>query len=965
MLPACRRLRRFARARFVDVRRPAPSAFRHLAIAEAGSGSRDSVTILPAPDRFFIAPESHSRGTMKLLTFVAFAAAMTFMVPAFGAAQPAAPAAAPAAGTISGTVRDARKRPVAGASVDVRRGEQRSTVVTAGDGTFTLAVAPGLYDVVVRKGGFQSAEDPGVTVLGGTATPINVTLVEATTSNLRVIGTVSTRSTARSTIAAVSSLPAATLVERQSTTLQEVLPEIPGVTFNRGQSVDPYEFFAVRGGLTETRVQLDGHPVVPAVGGKWNLAEINPQVFGGADVYKGAGIDSGANAGESVFGTLNLRTRDFTPTNRAEIGAGVDEYGAQFSTFAASGNALRDNRLSYVLDYNVAGTVGPEDGALVNAVLVDPVANPGQAVIGYQSTLDDRIRSTSELAKLRYRLSDATSVSAAYVGFQGVQNPQGIAYGTSVGAVTIVPTIDGQYNAPYAQNLIGHTVTGYQWFPGTTTAINEPFFEAELRTTFKNDTLLLRPYTGVVDRIVNGDQEVFFTAPQFGQAWNLNPDGTYSPNLGSVYEESEVNRLHGVTFNYLHPFGENTLNFSYDYHSVYSSSYFGDPNPATNTAHTVNGDTYEISVAPTTARTNDLSLSTALTVAPNLKLGLGEYFTLWKLDYLVEDPAIVAANPTVDFNDLPISLVGRSRSYGHTDPHIGLNYRPNAKFALRASAGSGITVPYASQVSGLPSVSNASGTSNGQAVLTNVNPNLNPETTVAYDLGADVVLPATSLLSVDLFHNTIHNPFLLSTFPVTAPPNTPRPYSEETQWLNGPIARAYGFELSLRSPERRGWGYNLTGTLERAYYDQIPPSFYALAASNAVNGAQLNGDNIIPYAQGHAELRWIGRDVRTAFGADYTGANNWTYGPAYATFFFALQKDVGHVGKLRISVDNLFNHGNGDPYGVAIQNGGFSTYLLGPNASGTGLAGSSLAQAFQSIPPRTFRFSLSKTIGGP
>jgi hypothetical protein len=66
---------------------------------------------------------------------------------------------------------------------------------------------------------------------------------------------------------------------------------------------------------------------------------------------------------------------------------------------------------------------------------------------------------------------------------------------------------------------------------------------------------------------------------------------------------------------------ENALNFSYDDHSVYSSSYYGDPDPATNTANTVNGDTYEISVAPTTARTHDLSLSTSLAVLPNLKLG--------------------------------------------------------------------------------------------------------------------------------------------------------------------------------------------------------------------------------------------------------------------------------------------------------------------------------------------------------
>ncbi len=902
-----------------------------------------------------------------LFGVLGLAAALTLPAAAPAGAQFAPPVAStppPGArsyGVVSGSVVDSLKRPLAGATVEASGNGARTAATTAADGSFSLKLAPGVYTVAVRRAGFQAVDSEGVAVLAGGSTALTVTLSELSTSNLRVIGSVTTRTAARSAISAVSSLPQGTLLERQSTTLQEVLPEIPGVTFNRGTSVDPYEFFAVRGGLTETRVQLDGHPVSPAVGGKWNLAEINPQVFDGVDVFKGAGID-GANAGESVFGTVNLRTRDFTSTNRNEVQLGIDEYGAQFSSFALSGNLLKDNRLSYVANYNIAGTHGPEDGALVNAVLIDPVNNPGQAVIGYQDTLTDRVRSASELLKLRYRFSDATSLTGAFIGFQGTQNPQGIAYGTSVGAVTIVPTIDGQYNAPYAQNLIGQTVTGYQWFPGTKTYINEPFFEAELRTAFKNDTILLRPYTGVVDRIVDGSAEANYTAPEFGQAWNLNPDGTYSPNLGSVYEETEVNRLHGVTFTYLHPYGENNvLNFSYDYHSDYSSSYYGDPNPATNVANTVNGDTWEISVAPSTARTGAFSLSTALQFSPKLKLALGDYQTSWKLDYLVEDPALIAANPTVDLGDLPISLVPRSRTYQHNDPHVGLNYRPNANFAIRLSAGSGITVPYASQVSGLPSVSNASGTTNGEAVLNNVNPNLNPETTVAYGLGTDFVFPNKTLLQLDLFHNTVHDPFLLSTYPATAPPGSPRPYDRETQWLNGPLLRAYGLELTLRSPERRGWGYNLTATLERAYYDQIPDSFYALAASNAINGAQLNGDNIIPFSQAHGEVRYVTKDLRVAFGSDYTGANNWTYGPAFATFFLSLQKDAGVLGKLRISADNIFNHGNGDPYGVAIQNGGFTTALLGPNAGGTGIVGSSETQALQSFTPRTFRFSLVRS----
>ncbi len=897
------------------------------------------------------------------------AAALAFPLQAPAGAQPVAapptastpPASAIDGGSVKGTVVDAQRRPLPGATIEASGLGKTTYAATAGDGSFSLVLPPGVYTIAVRKTGFQSADNEGIAVLAGGSTALTVTLSEISSSNLRVIGSVTSRTAARSSIAAVSSLPLGTLLERQSTTLQEVLPEIPGVTFNRGTSVDPYEFFAVRGGLTETRVQLDGHPVSPAVGGRWNLAEINPQVFGGVDVFKGAGID-GANAGESVFGTVNLRTRDFTAKNRNEVQLGIDEYGAQFSTFAFSGNLLKENRLSYVLNYNVAGTHGPEDGALVNAVLTDP-AFPGQALVGYQDTLNDRVKSTSELLKLRYRLSDATSLTGAFIGFQGTQNPQGIAYGTSVGAVQIVQTLDGQYNAPYAQNLIGQTVTGYQWYPGTKTFINEPFFEAELRTAFKNDTILVRPYTGVVDRIVDGGAEVNYTAPQFGEAWSLNPDGTYSPNLGSNYQETEVNRLHGATFTYLHPYGENNvLNFSYDYHSDYSSSYYGDPNPATNVANTVNGDTWEISVAPSTARTHSLSLSTVLQLNPKFKLALGDYQTSWKLDYLVEDPALIAANPTVDLGDLPISLVPRARSYAHNDPHFGLNYRPNSNFALRFSAGSGITVPYASQVSGLPSVGNASGTSNGEATLNNVNPNLSPESTVAYGLGADFVLPNKAQLQVDLFHNTVHDPFLLSTYPATSPAGSPRPYDRETQWLNGPILRAYGIELALKSPERLGWGYNATATFERAYYDQIPQSFYVLAASNALDGAQLNGDNIIPYAQAHGEINYATKDLRVAFGSDYTGANNWTYGPAFATFFLSLQKDAGVLGKLRISADNIFNDGNGDPYGVAIQNGGFSTALLGPNSTGTGLAASSQSQALQSFTPRTFRFSLVKSL---
>jgi hypothetical protein len=863
--------------------------------------------------------------------------AVLFTASAYTAASaaPIVVAQAPAPGTVSGAVLDARQAPLGAATIDATGAGAHASTTSAPDGKFSLTLTPGIYDVIVRKGGFQPAEDASVTVTPGSATPIRISLIEATVSNLRVIGTVSTRAVASSSITALSSLSATTLAERQVPSLQEVLPEIPGVTFGaRGDTTDSYQYFTVRGASIETRVQIDGHPVSTGYGGRWDLSQVDPGLFGGIDVFKGAGID-GANAGESVFGTINLRTRDFTANNVAEGKFGIDHYGAQFSSYAASGNLL-DGRLSYVLNYNVNGIVGPEHGALGWDVLPD-ANKPGYGLLIFRDTLSDSVTQRSELAKLRYRFSDTTSFSAGFVGFQGNQNPQGVAYGSSVGPIAVEPTqnVGGtiEYNAPYAQGYIGTTVPGLIWYPGTLTSTSQPFFEGELRTAIHNDTLLLRPYTGVITRFVDGNAESAYPDAIFGTGWTKAPDGTYQESFQSAYDEIEVNRLHGTTFTYLHPYGaDNVLNFTYDYHSAFTYDDVGYPDLATY-------------VAPTTARTNDLSLSTVLGLAPKLKLALGDFETIWKLDYLQGADAS--------------SLVALARTVSHNDPHVGLNYRPSANFALRASAGSGVSVPYASQVSGLPTVSNGN---SGINTLLTVNPNLNPEVTVAYGLGTDIVLPGRTKLSLDLFHDTIHSAFVYSTHSVPLTQTSTIPYSQVSQWLNGPIERNYGLEFALASGNPYGFGFDANATLQRAYYDQLSPSFYALAASTAINGAQING---IPFAQAHGELTYTRKkdNFGASFGADYAGANNWTNGPGLVTFFTTLRRDVGDLGTFRVSVSNLFNRGTGAPYGFAVLNGGFATPQLGPDPSGNGLAFSSIPQFLQSIPPLTIRFSVSKRIG--
>ncbi len=874
---------------------------------------------------------------MNFLPLVLSAVSLTASAYATASAAPSviAQVQAQATGSISGTVLDARRVPLGGATIDATGAGAHASTISAGDGTFTLVLGPGLYDITVRKGGFQQAEDPSVVVTSGSATPIRVSLIEATVSDLRVIGTVTTGGAASSSITPVSSLGSATLVERQVPSLQEVLPEIPGVTFGaRGETTDPYQYFTVRGASIETRVQIDGHPVNTGYGGRFDLSQIDPGVFGGIDVFKGAGID-GANAGESVFGTINLRTRDFTANNIGDVKFGIDQYGAQFSSYAASGNLL-DRRLSYVLNYNVDGIVGPEHGSSGWDVLPD-ANRPGYGLLIFQDSLSDSVTQRSELAKLRYRFSDTTSLSAGFVGFQGVQNPQGVSYGSSVGPISVEPSqnVGGtiEYNAPYAQKLIGASVPGYIWYPGTLTSTSQPFFEGELRTAIGNDTLLLRPYTGVITRFVDGNAEAAYPDALYGTGWTKTANGTYQEAFQSAYDEIEVNRLHGTTLTYLHPYGRNNfLNFTYDYHSQFTYDNVGYPDLA-------------IYVAPTTARTNDLSLSSVLTLAPKLKVALGDFETIWNLDYLQGADAA--------------SLVSSKRTASHNDPHIGLNYRPSSNFALRASAGSGVTVPYASQVSGLPTVSNGN---SGVNTLLTVNPDLNPEVTVAYGLGTDIVLPGRTKVSLDLFHDTIHNAFVYSTYGVPLTKTSTIPYSQVSQWLNGPIERNYGLELAAASGNPYGLGFNANLTLQRAYFDGLSPSFYTLAASTAINGAQING---IPYAQAHGELTYARKrdNFGAAFGADYSGANNWTNGPGLVTFFATLRRDLGDLGTFRLSVSNLFDRGTGAPYGFAVYNGGFATPQLGPDATGNGLAYGNIPQFLQSIPPLTIRFSLSKRLG--
>jgi len=996
-------------------------------------------------------------------------------------AQTPANSATATTATLIGNVIDAStNRPLGGVTVVATGFATNYATTSAGDGTFTLALPAGVYDINANKGGFQAGQVSAFAVVSGVTSALRIPLVEANSNSLRTIGRVSVarRNSLNTTASASATLDSGTITQRQLPNLSDTVPELPGVTLLRTTGATANSFFVVRGGDVETKVNIDGHPVSVGTFGNYNTNYAIATIFDQVEVLKGAGLN-GPTAGESVFGTVNLRTRDFSPTNYADFQVGADSF--KGSLYSAFGNVnLLKGKLSILAGRAYSGYRGPYDSYLANRIGANTgiVPNTYQipsftGLIQWQGDLSNRYGLQGELAKARYRFSNATSVTAEYLGLQGQYIPQGGSYASFEGYATIAPCYNtigrnsvpgasaadcnagSQYNAPYTAGLIGQSVPTYFWFPSSYIQNNEPQFSAELRTTLKNDTLLLRPYTALVNRFISGDRENRYPGNNGGwyqvvngancQASFVGPDsrtgtttgakgpcfsstfagptgpayiGSSNPGavvysttptaptctpstpcyttptgtqndgkigFGTPFSQPEVDRLRGVTFQYLHPVHENLYGFSYDYNSDDTNSTTNDTSATyPGCTLTLGGGTNNlgpgtlgaqpncpasifanlpqtaIAIPPTIIRKNDFAATAQLQLTPALQTSLGLYFTNYRSSAQVEDPNVLAAytaGPGTAY--APVALVDRTNTVNHVDPHIGLTYRVDQNLVLRASGGSSVTLPYASIISGLGSVDRPNGANNAAYTLSLANSSLRPETTVAYDLGFDLRLRDSGIFSFDAYNNTVHNIFasVTSAIPPVASVVAPGGYFQ-SQTINGPIGRYYGIEAAFNKSVPIGFGYTLQGSFERAYLDQLPLSIYN-GPINLVNGKQLdgsvNGQGSIPYAKGYGEIRYAGiRNSLVTLGADYEGANNSTYGPAYTLFNSTIRFEVAHSVAFQMAIDNISNFSTGTALARALFNQGSGTIRQGPGTANASLRTKSL----QAVNPRTYRFTL-------
>jgi hypothetical protein len=994
------------------------------------------------------------------------------------------------AGTITGQVVGDSASGLSGAQVLVEGSGQHQSTTTDNSGNFSVSVPPGLYTVTVVKAGYQTGSND-VTVIGGAPVTLNVTLTATTLSNLNVIGRTSSTGGASAARFNISSTPTRTLSQQQLTIrntpdLTSILQELPGVTIPRATS-NPNQSFLIHGLRYETKTEIDGHPISSGTGGTFLTNYTPAAIFGSVDVLTGGGL-LGPTSGESGVGIVNLRTPDFTAKDSGFIQGGLDSYGGTQYTAVIDVNFLKDNKLSLILARDFSGYRGPTYGTQqADYTGATPAFGTGapatltNGIVQYIADFSDTYSLNGELAKMRYKFSDATSLTLEFLGLQGRFDPQGGAYGQYIGQLT-VPTcinknvagngaacnVTSEYNSPAAQGSIGQTIPIYGFYPGSDVRQNQPNFNLDFKTTIGNDTVLFRPYTAAINRLIDGTQEnnvpgdngggwyqvtssancqanfvaaaagVGAKGPCFaagsspvaayiGGAANTSPvvyattntplvctattpcyttstglNNSGQVGYGSPYTTLELDKLAGYTFSYIHPFGSNTLNLSFDHYYDDTQAFVNDTSPlaagctfvlGSGVANTPGTPGYQagcplatlrpspINVPETFTSVSSLALSGQFQLTSKLEFDAGGYFTHYLINGQQQNPGYLAAEtpiygapsaafPAGETGAIPVNLSGFQNSVSHFDPRSGLIFRPNKDLVFRFTAGSSMSIPYASLVSGFTTYAQGS----TSTTVTAPNANLLPEELVTLDLGSDWRTPDGTVLSGDIYNTVVHNPWLnphvqicnsQPTCAIALPglEQTSAGYTSIT--VNGAQQYAQGVDFSITREPAVGFGYRVNTSFERLYYLDTPAAYLA-TPQVYFNGNQFvstgSGNTSVPYAKGYGEIQYAGKNQSLIrFGADYEGNNNEYNAPAFWIFDAGARVNTGfHDVLLGVSVENLFNENFNALLGRGVEYAGLEPVTGTAAPGGYTYATGTYNTALVAPAPITFRFTLTK-----
>ena len=901
------------------------------------------------------------------------------------------------AGVLVGTVASAGV-PVAGADVTAM-GLKSYSVRSDAAGRFSLTLPPGLYNIRVTKGGYVPVYENDVAILAGQTLPLGVALVQADLSSLRTIATVSTgsRESSINTGAASNSyLPAAAIANLANPQVNDVLQHLPDVTIQRiGSQPDTT---IVAGGVQpyETQVLIDGHPLSLGAYGVWLSEYFSSFLLSGVETQVGPG-NTTPFASTAVGGTANLITPGYTVKPTTNLVIGTDSYNSQYSNFLTTGSI---GRFAYVAGLGYGSSNGPFNKGTKCVVNTENPANDNQpgasGVVQFCGDSSGSLFTKGEIFKLRYTFSPATSFEFGFIGAQGGFQPQGTAYGQFLGMTTIEPCLQSNplvCNNPAYNHYVGQTIPAYAWYPGSNVYSNQPIFTGQFRTSIGNDTLLIRPYAGNIEQILDGAAEdqypLFFSNP--GTVPTSNPGFStgnpfeqycYNTFIGQVtgynaaptvvngqeecyqtqFSEFEQSKLYGNTLSYLHPVGDDLFTFTYDFHGDNSYGYYNANTPA------------DVTVPNTLERYTTLSLVGDMRASRTLRVKAGLYDSMWGLSGTQN----ITAYATPDPNTGLVPQIPLHRSVSRFDPHIALTLQPTANQSYRVAWGTSETFPFAGYLSGAPFYTPPSATSSTIAPYGFVSfksPYLNPETATEFSLGSDLRFRNASILRVDLQNTNINNVFEQLVTPTAVVwPNTAGP-AATVQPTNAARLSVQSATLQYVHSPKQGLGYNASMVFERSVVKGIPLQFYGLHPSLPANDQQTCGFGqatpgsvtCIPYMKGYYQLTYGFRDGWWAgLGADFEGKNNVYFQPPFLQFDLTAKKELRNDLELQLSVQNLLNTNN--YWNLPMPNAGVTTTLgqaAGPPGGPLTYSETTLPSTLVPAPPRTLRMQIRWHSGRP
>jgi outer membrane receptor protein involved in Fe transport len=813
----------------------------------------------------------------------------------------------------------------------------------------------------------------------------------------------------------------------------------------------------IRGGLSyETASLIDGHPVAVVDYGDYVTTFLNSFLFSSVEVIKGPGAMS-PQTNYAIGGTVNFHTKDPTLTFTPDYTFGYINDGGTFYNLGLSDTVL-NGKLGFVVDLAGVNDPGQMHGQQVYFNPHGPGAVIGwNGTTGNVAAFNDSLANFSgtvsngfliqglaaccysyngyfdqyaELFKLAYHFSDVTRLTVSYLVTETYADQDANTASTLLPAVFAPASGHGYSGSIVPGTRFWETSGGPYPGPvgGAANEVNsEPIVQAEITTALGDNTIVARYYHADVNRLINEGTDSPFVPlvmdySYFGVNHQSSNYRTYNGvNLPTAffdyYRQFELDRLEGYSAELAHPYGEgDEFTLSWEGTTFQTNgvgSLFG-CSPFSNSSGNFTGlgcpspDPFPGLSAPSTTVPGGASqvwntylLRNVLNVTHDLSWTIALYDNTYRNTYPYEciytpgwygQTGSNLGHPGASCSPYGTNTIWTTSNQSHLDERTAFEWRPTTNVAVRLSAGSAIAPEYLAELSrplGYPSCFACS-----TVTINYPNPNLKPETSWGYDLGADYRFKdGVTVASVDGYWTNLYNHFItalnysgITCTPVLYPGSgcpvagVPLYYSENENVSN---ARFEGIEVELRHIPAQGFGFSLSASTEHAYPYNISASFYCSFVPtaghpcipsnyntnlNIVAGANFNGNGYqgsgvsvngfsntnIPYLTGNAELNWRAPGGWNAvFGSTFLGKNNSFNAPPFWITYASFRAPINDALSVQISADNLFN-----------SLPGYFEYIgTGPNYSLVN--GQQAVSIEDQLGPAVWHFELTKTFASP